>query len=142
MWGGTFKFYSLSKFQLSTTVLSVIASMFYVRSSDLIHLIEENWCPFLTAPYFPHHLTPSNHFSTLFVDSCGVGSESLSTCFLMSSLERRPVMLWPTIPSFFPSVVRALGTLWSINTFMEHLPRHYLILRLQLSVSFLLFFFS
>ena len=50
----TFKFYSLSQFQLQNTVLSTVVTMFYikhVRSSDLIHHIaaslylgkRENW---------------------------------------------------------------------------------------------------
>ena len=61
----TFKFYSVSKFQLYSTVLSTIVTMFYIRYSDLIHLIAESFYLFTSLSLFPLSLTPGNHFSTL-----------------------------------------------------------------------------
>jgi len=49
----TFKFCSLSKFQLHNPVLSTIITMFYIRSSDLIFLIIENLYPFTNLLYLP-----------------------------------------------------------------------------------------
>ena len=51
----TFKFYSFSKFQLCNTVLSTLVTMFYIKSSDLIHLILKACvllpsCPSLPGP--------------------------------------------------------------------------------------------
>lgn len=41
----TFKFYSVSKFQLYDTVLIPIVTMLYIRSLDFIHLITESLYP-------------------------------------------------------------------------------------------------
>ena len=53
MYVRTFKFNSLSKFQLHNTVLSAIVTMFYIRSSDLIHLIGESLYSYQPLPIFP-----------------------------------------------------------------------------------------
>lgn len=47
----TFTF-SLSKFQLYYTVLLTIVTMYYLSSSDLIHLIAENLDPFTNLSLF------------------------------------------------------------------------------------------
>lgn len=49
----TFKFYSLSKFQLYNTVLVTIVIRLYFRSSDLIHLIIESFYPFANLSLLP-----------------------------------------------------------------------------------------
>ena len=51
---------SLRKFQSHKTVLSTIITMLYARSSDLIHLIDENLYPFHNLFLFPP--VPGNHF--------------------------------------------------------------------------------
>ena len=64
----TFKFYSLGKFQLYSTVLSTVVTMFYITSSDLtpLFILQLKVCTLLsTSPYFPHSPSPGNHFSTL-----------------------------------------------------------------------------
>ena len=48
----TFKFYSLSKFQIYNTVLPIIV-MIYIRSSDLIHLITESMYSYQPLPISP-----------------------------------------------------------------------------------------
>ena len=65
----TFKFYFLSTCQLYNTVLSIIVTIFYMRSSNCISLIAGKFHHLLTSPYFLHTLAPDNHFSTLFLSS-------------------------------------------------------------------------
>ena len=60
---GENKFYFLRKFQLYNTVLSTIISMFYIRSSDLIHLIAESLYLFTNLSLFPPPPDPGNHLS-------------------------------------------------------------------------------
>ena len=47
------KLYSLSKFQLHNTVLSVIIVMLCISFSDVIHVITENFYPFTRLFLFP-----------------------------------------------------------------------------------------
>ena len=54
---------SLRKCQLCSTVLSTVVHMFYIRSSDLIHLRAESLYPSTNLSLFPP--APGNHFSTL-----------------------------------------------------------------------------
>lgn len=62
----TFKFYSLSKFYLQNIMFFIVVSMFYIRSSELIHLIAESLYPFTNLPISPPWLpAPGNHFSLL-----------------------------------------------------------------------------
>ena len=63
----TFNFYFLSTCQLYNTVLSIIVTIFYMRSSNCICLIAGNFHHLLTSPYFLHTPAPDNHFSTLFL---------------------------------------------------------------------------
>lgn len=60
-----FKLYSFITFQLYNTVLFTIATMLYVKSSDLIHLLPESFCPLVIALNFLQTLGRGNHFSTL-----------------------------------------------------------------------------
>lgn len=59
----TFKFYFLTNFSYKI-VLSVVVTMLYLRSSNLIHLITESLDPF-TNLYFHQPLAPIDHLSTL-----------------------------------------------------------------------------
>ena len=61
----TFNFYFLSTCQLYNTVLSIIVTIFYMRSSNCICLIAGNFHHLLTSPYFLHTPAPDNHFSTV-----------------------------------------------------------------------------
>lgn len=54
----TFKFHSLRKFQLYNPVLSAIATLLYIRSSDLVHLIAESLYTFTNLFLSPLHLSP------------------------------------------------------------------------------------
>lgn len=62
----TFKFYSLGKFQWFNTVLSIIGTVLYVRSSCL-HLTAKNLHSFTNLPLSLPSLSPGKHFSTLFL---------------------------------------------------------------------------
>lgn len=50
-----FKFYSLKKFQLHSTVLSTMLTMFYNSSWDLNHFTAESLYPFNNHSLFPAH---------------------------------------------------------------------------------------
>ena len=63
----TFKFYFISTCQLYNTVLSIIVTIFYMRSSICISLIAGKFRHLLTSPHFLHTPAPDNHFSTLFL---------------------------------------------------------------------------
>lgn len=65
VWRGTFKFYSLNKFQLFGTVLLTIVTMFYLGSSGLTHLIAESLYPFTSLSPFPQSTGPA---LLLFID--------------------------------------------------------------------------
>lgn len=47
----TFMFFALGKFRLYNTVLSTIATLLYIRSSDFIHLITASLYPLPSLPY-------------------------------------------------------------------------------------------
>lgn len=58
----TLQCYSLGKFQLYKAVLSTVATVFNIRSSDLIHLVTQSVYPFANLSPFPCPLAPGNHF--------------------------------------------------------------------------------
>lgn len=71
---GTFKFYSLRKFQLHNTVLKTVVSTLYLRSSHLIHLTDETLSPI------------TNHFlftASPFCPPLPPGPQLLATAFLL-----------------------------------------------------------
>ena len=59
----TFNFCSISRFQLYNTVLSAVVTMFYIRSSDLIHSITECSYHFISFSLFLPPLATTFHFS-------------------------------------------------------------------------------
>ena len=63
------KFYSFSKFQLLSTVLSTVITTLYIRSSDSVHLVTTSLYLLPSSPRFPHLPAPGNHFYTLFLGS-------------------------------------------------------------------------
>lgn len=62
----TLKFYSLSKFQLYSSVLSTIVSMLHLRSSDIIHLTTESTYAFTSYFLFPPTPTHLSHWQPPF----------------------------------------------------------------------------
>lgn len=58
----TFKFYFLSTCQLYNTVLSIIVTIFYMRSSICISLIAGKFRHLLTSPYFSTLPAPTTTF--------------------------------------------------------------------------------
>ena len=71
-----FTFHSLSKFPLNNTVLSTIVTMFYIRSSELIHFVTENLYRFTYLSLFPPIIQPLaitflfvSEFNVYFLDS-------------------------------------------------------------------------
>ena len=72
----TFKFYSPSKFQFNSIVLSTMVTMFYIRSSDLIHLIAKSLYPLTTLPLFPSPpLPPNQPLATTFLLSVSINMD-------------------------------------------------------------------
>ena len=60
----TFKFYSLSKFQLYYIELSTIV-IILIQYSDLIHLVPKSFYLFTNLSLFPPPPAPGNHFSAV-----------------------------------------------------------------------------
>lgn len=59
----TFKFYSVSTFQLYNTVISTVVTMLYIQSSGFI---QQKICAFSpTSPHFLQPPTHGNHFYTV-----------------------------------------------------------------------------
>lgn len=67
----THKIYSLSNLQVYNTVLLIIVTMLYIRSSELIQLITKNLYPLNIYPFLP---ATGNHHSTVSMSSTFLGS--------------------------------------------------------------------
>ena len=103
-----FKFYSLAKFQLYSTILSTIVIMLYIRSSGLNRIITELFYIILpTSPHFPHPTAHGNHLYTFcfsefdfFFSRFYIQVIACSICLSLSSLFNLGIM-----PSSFTCVV-------------------------------------